>query len=353
MELITKKLIIMKKSLFFVLILTLSSAKLFSQDFSDPLEYLNFIDQKQHAIAEDMWTYISTSAHSNRDRKITRKKTDLLQTINDAKLEVRRMPAYNGSTDLRDSMVAYLDFSAKLLTAELTEMEALEFDAKKSYKAMQAYLDKVKEVNNKFSIHGEILSNEYEKFAALNDIQITANSSKLSANIKIANIVNEYYNSVYLIYFKAALAEGFINQAINDKDTAQINIWMDSLLAAVNEGNTKLKSVQRYNGDLSLKFACQKAMNNYKLEVNTYLPKILDFYDAETELNKVKANYNSKPQNQITQADVDDYNKAVENYNNAIGTYNQYTEKITELQQDNFKQWKDSADKFIDKNIPK
>jgi len=346
----------MKKYFIVLFVLTtivFNSNNSYSQGFANAVDYLAYINEKQHDIAEDMWAYMSASAHTNRDRKINRKKRALLQTIQQTKTDVSRMPDYNGSTALRDSMVAYLDFSAKLLNGDLTEMEALEFDAKNSYSAMKAYLDKVKQVNQKYADHENRLMTEYEQFAAINNIQLNPNSSQLSAKMATARIVKDYYNNVYMIYFKAAIAENFINKAINDNDTTALKSWTDSLNTAITDGEIGIKQVNIYNGDLSLKFACQKALNSFKLEANTYLPKLLDYYRAETKLNTAKANFDSKSQDQITQADVDTYNNAVNDYNNAIEIYNEYTEKINKLQEDNLKQWNDVSDKFFDQHVPK
>ncbi|MBN2664598.1 MAG: hypothetical protein JXR68_13195 [Bacteroidales bacterium] len=344
----------MKKKFLILIVFSLFTSKaVISQDFTNALEYLEYIDQKQQLIAQDMWTYISTSAHSNSDKRIQNKKSQLLQTISTAKTDVSRMPAFNGSTSLRDSMVDYLNFSTKLLNGDLTEIEVLEFNAKKSYAAMITYLDKVKLVNQKFSDHGNRLTHEYEKFAALNNIQLNPTSSQLAAKMQLANIVNDYYNSVYLICFKGFIAENFINQAINDNDTTALKQWTDSLITAVDEGNIAIKTISAYNGDMSLKFACQKSLNNFKLEADTYLPKIANYFKAQNNLNIAKANYNSKPQNQVTQNDVDVFNKAVNDYNNAIEIYNEYSQKLSKHQQDNSKQWNDASDKFLDQNIPK
>lgn len=344
----------MKYKFLVLIVFTFFASKaVFSQDFTNAHDYLGYIDQKQQLIAEDMWTYISTSAHSNRDKRIQNKKAQLLQTISTVKSDVSRMPAFDGSTSLRDSMIAYLNFSTKLLNGDLTEMEVLEFDAKKSYAAMIAYLDRVKLVNQKFSDQGDRLKQEYEKFAAINNIQLNSTSSQLAEKMQLANVVNEYYNSVYLIYFKGLIAQNFVTQAINENDTSSLNRWTDSLKTAVDEGNIAIKTISVYDGDMSLKFTCQKSLNNFKLEADTYLPKIAKYYTAQNNLNIAKANYNSKPQNQVTQDDIDMYNNAVNEYNAAIEIYNEYSQKLSKLQQEIIKQWNDASDKFLDQHIPK
>ncbi len=347
---------LMKKIFVFLIIILLSvsySEKLVAQDFTDAFEYLSYIDEKQNEISQDMWTYISASAHSNRDRKISRKKSDLIQTINAAKNDIKRMPSLDGNSDLRDSMVAYLDYSAKLLTGDLTVMEAMELDSKLSYKAMKKYLDKVDEVNQKFSDQGDRLHKEFEKFAAVNDIELTQTTSDLEVKMQTAKVVNDYYNEVYLIYFRVAIAETFAIKAINTDDTIALAQWIDSMVVAIKDGNVELKKIGAYKGDLSVKFSCQKAMNNFNLEATNYLPKILNYYDVQRQIDIAKANYENKSQSDITQGDIDAYNSTVENYNNAINEYNDVIDKMTKLQKNNSAQWNDASDKFLDKNIPK
>ncbi len=324
-----------------------------AQDFTNAFEYLGYIEKRQEDITKATWNYIRTSAHSNWEGRVKRKKSKLIETIREAKNEIYQMPPFDGSTELRDSMVAYLKFSEKLLKGDYAQVEALEFEAKKSYEAMTKYLKKVEEINKKFSKHSEGLSEDIRQFATLHDIKIQETSSKTAAKIKISNIVNNYYNKLYLIYFRCAIANNFALQALNDEDTTKFKKWKDSLDVAVKIGNKKLFKYKGYNNDYSMKFTCQKSLNNYKLIHDNYFKKILNYYRAEANLEIAKKKYESKNKNKLTQEDVDQYNEAISNYNNAAEQYQQAVENTQNVLKNNQKQWNEVSDKFLDKHVPK
>ncbi|MBN2893319.1 MAG: hypothetical protein JXL97_15715 [Bacteroidales bacterium] len=343
----------MKKILLITLIVILGITTVKSQDFTSATGYLGFIIEKQKIIAENMWAYVKANAHTNSEKKVERKKSDLIATIDRAGSEIRLMPAFQGEVTLRDSMVKYLETSKKMLNGEFAEIELLEANANTSYELMKIYLQKVSDANEKYAIKNEMISDQINKFAEEHNIELIKSSSELTANLKISNIVYKYYNSIYLIYFRGYIEDSFIIDAINSGDTTAIKQRMDSLIIAYKYGEVDLKAIAGYNGDYSLKFACQKALSHYQKVATILLPKILDYYKAENELNAEKKRFEAIPEKKRTQQDVDAYNFAITKYNNSIKIYNETIKTLNTEIQNNSEQWNNAVDKFIDKNIPK
>lgn len=343
----------MKKILLvlFIGIIGFSNSK--AQDLATASGYLGFILEKQKVIAESMWDYIKTKAHSDRDKKVSRKKDDLIKTIKQEGAEIRLMPAFEGSTTLRDSMVVYLESSINILNGDYTEIEKLETKAQTSYEFMKLYLKKMDEANDKYEKMSESISKQIDIFAEENNINLVDNNSKLHANLKISNIVYGYYNNIYLIFFRGYIEDTFIIEAVNNQDTVSLKQRVDSLTVAYKYGDIDLKSTGSYNGDYTLRFTCQKSLNHYKKEATVYIPKILDYFRAESELNLAKQKYNSIPQKEVTQGDIDAYNFAISKYNNAIKVYNETIKNLNDDIKNNVEQWNDAVDKFLGKHIPK
>ena len=335
------------------LILFLFSIKGEAQDFTTSHGYLSFIIEKEKIVEQSVWEYIKTSAHSNRDKKIARKKEDLIETIQKVVQEIAFMPAFEGDASLRDSMVVFFERSVDMLKGDYAEIEILEKDAGNSYQAMRTYLDVKSKANEKYAEANEKISIQVDKFAEKNGINLVEGHSKLSANLKISNIVFTYYEEIYLIYFRGLIEDSFIIDAINNDDTTAIKMHLDSLTIAYAEGQNDLKQIKSYNGDYSLKYVCQKSLSHYKKEATLYIPKILIFYRVEAELDRVKTEYEAIPEKDVTQDDINKYNFTVAKYNTAIKEYNITMEKMNDDMQNNQKQWTDVVDKFMKNHIPK
>lgn len=335
------------------LVLIVSNFVVKAQDFSSSKEYLGFILEKESLVAEDMWTYIRTSAHSNSENKIQRKKNELIKTIKDASREIALMPPFEGDASLRDSMVLFFNRSVDLLNGDYAEVEELEAKSNSSYYAMKEYLEAQSKANKKDLAANEKVLLQVNQFADDNGIKLATSNSKLSANLKISNVVYDYYNEIYLIFFRGYINETFINDAINKNDTVALKINIDSLTTAYTVGELEIKSKKGYNGDYTLKNACLKAISHYKKEATLYLPEILNFYRVETELDLVKKNYESIPKNDVTQDDINKYNFTISKYNTAAEEYNKTIDLIGKAQQSNANNWSKAVDKFLNTNIPK
>jgi len=280
--------------LFFLCIL---SKSFYAQyDISTAYGYLGFILEKQKDVSEAMWEYTKTSAHSGKGKKVDKKKSELVKTIQDVNKEIAQMPPFEGDMSLRDSVVFFFNYAISMLNGEYAEVERLEVLAEKSYHAMKAYLDAAAKANEKFQQSQDRIMAQIDIFASQNDITLTEGTSKTTANLKISNIVYSYSNQIYLIYFRGALEDNFIVEAINNSDTLLLKLHIDSLTAAYKLGEDEIKGISAYNRDNSLVLACKKSIAHYKKQATVSLPKILEYYRAEDYFNKVKAKYDAKSQ---------------------------------------------------------
>ncbi len=324
-----------------------------AQNFSSAYDYLSYIKERNDKVAQQMWEYVSASAHSKRDKKIDKSRDELIQTIKDAKKELAAMPPYNGDATLRDSMVANLDFYLKMLNGDLLQAEEMAFESQKSYDAMQKYLKKQEQIDIEFSEQTARVAAIYKEFAEQNDIQIVEGESKLSKKVTQANLVYNYYNKVYLIFFHGYIAETFLVPAIEKEDTTAFQAWTDSLRVAYELGNKQITQIQGFGGDYNLKFSCQKALNHYGYVVNNLLPVFDRYFKAADNMKRQQVIIDLIPENSRTQKDIDKYNSAVEEYNTAIKDFNKTIDLFNKSRQENLKQWQAAKQTFFDRHVPK
>ncbi len=342
----------MKKIFLFAIILILSIA-LQAQDLTNARDYLEFIRSKQEKIQEDLWDYVSASAHSNHQRKIQKRRQNLITEVEKAREEIRKMPPLDGKTTLRDSMVLYLTQYDAMLKGDYADLDKLEKNADESYGAMLAYRKKNDEINDRLDIQKEHINNLYNQFAKNHNIKIVETQSELSKKMITTNLVMEYYDKIYLPQFRLTLYRKKLLEAITADDTTKINNYEDSLKIAIKEGQKKLINTIGYGGDYTLKFACQKTIQNSKLILNNYLPNIKKYYKARKNYDRQKAFVDKKGQNNLTKQEVDAFNNSVNEVNTSVKKYNDSYKKIQTLTEQDIAQWNKAVDKFFDKHIPK
>lgn len=342
----------MKKTLIFVLFIIISIST-FSQDFQNPVDYLNYINTRQQNIEKEMWDYARTFAHSNRQGKIIRNRKQFIQSIQTAIDEISKMPAFKGKTDLRDSIVEHLKMYYNLVNGQYTELEKLEEKSTESYQAMMKFIQKQDEINKKISDDGKRISVLYNNFAKDNNLEVTETNDEISAKITLSNIVLRYYQKLYLYRFKMQIYNTKMIESANKMDSLSTHRYLDTLKQVISEVNQALRKVNAYNGDLTLKFTCQKSVQNFKLIAENYMPTILKFIDIYNEYERNKKIIDNTPKNKLTQEQINSYNSIVEKYNNQLNQYNKKIKEIQKIMQTEQKQWNDAVDKFLDKNIPK
>ncbi len=343
---------LMKKTGVLIFLLSLVFS-LSAQDFSDPVTYLDFINRKNYEIGKQLWNYMRISAHSRNDKRIAKEKVKLIQTIEATRREIAQLPPLNGKTDLRDSMVSYLDYAKKLITGELTLVEKMKLVAQKSFSAMQEYLAKRDEISNKLREKGKMVNEIFKQTAQENNIVLTESQSKLLQKIQLAGFVNDYYDKLFLIYFRNYLALSRVIDAISDKDTVHFVAWRDSLTQSISWSYDQLKKIGPFNNDYSLYQTTREIVDEFK-KINTqYLTAFEEYFQATEELKHWQEVVSSKPREELTVQEVNSYNSAVDSYNAAVKKVNIAMESIQEITNNISDKWDKAVKKFMDKHVPR
>ncbi len=341
------------KKIFLSAIILIVGLAIQAQDLTNAKDYLEFIRSRQEKIQEELWDYVSATAHSNRKGKIQRRRQDLIAEVEKAREEIRQLPPLDGKTTLRDSVVLFLTQYDAMLKGDYADLDELKQKADESYGAMLAYRKKNEEINDRISEQSQHIGELYRRFAEEHNIKLIHAESALSQKMLTTNLVSEYYDQIYLLQFRLTLYRKKLLEEIAADDTLKINNYEDSLKIAIDEAEKKLKNITGYDGDYNLKFACQKTIQNSKLILNNYLPDIKKYYVARRNYDRQKAIVDRKGQNNLTQDEVNAFNNSVNEVNATIKKYNDSYEKIRTLTEQDIKQWNTAVDKFFDRHVPK
>lgn len=323
-----------------------------AQSYANAGQYLGFMNDQHRQIMKDALSYTSAVAHGKSARKVDSRRVTLLQTVKDAQKKVGAMPAWETDKSLRDSTTAFFKITYHVLNDDYGKIVDLEEVAEQSYDAMEAYLLAKKLADEKLDEANERLEKTVEKFAADHNVNLLASEDKLSKKAKQASRVNEYYNEVYLIFFKSFKQEAYLLEALATKNINSIEQNKNSLSRLSDEGLAKLKTIQAFDGDPSLTVTCRDLLTFYKKEADK-IPVATDYFMKEENFNKVKTAFESKKEKDRTQKDVDEYNKAVNDMNTAVNKYNDSMNVLNNDRGNMINKWNKTVSNFLDKHTPK
>lgn len=325
-----------------------------AQDFKTPVDYLNYIGKETDVISKTTWNYTKAIAHSKSARKIDATRKTLIKSIQNASKKVSNLKnGYNGDTEYRDQLLAYLSISEKFINDDYGKIIDLQEVAEQSYDYMEAYITARDLVNQKINEEVDKLNTNQKLFAKKYNIQITEDNSALGKKMKLSNEVFNYHTQMYLIFFKVSVTDLNLSNAIQKNDLNAIQQNASSLELYANEGLEKLKTIAPYNKDASLINGTKKALEFYKKEAVEMTPKVINFLMLNQKVEDSKASLEKKPEKQKTKQEIDNFNNLVKEVNKEVGEYNKLNSKFFQEKVAVNNSWEQVGADFISKHVPK
>jgi hypothetical protein len=340
----------MKLIAFFILFLAAYSVS--AQDLKTAGGYFDRVNSVFGPIQKDMWDYTRTVAHNKSARKVESRRKELIASINTAIGSIKRLKDFEGDASLRDSALSYLQVCKAVIEENYSKIMEMEEIAEQSYDYMEAYILARQKAGDIMEKSGDNIEAAQKAFAASHDINlIEAEDTKISRKLKQASRVYEHYNKVYLIFFKSYKQEAYLLDATKKGDVNAMEQNKNSLLKFATEGLDSLKDVKSFDGDGSLKVACQQMLTFYKEEAEKKFQDIIDFQMKKENFEKQKAAVEKRPAKERTKEMIDAYNKAINDYNNSINKVNQRHEELNKSRTRLLNNWNSAADTFTNSHI--
>jgi hypothetical protein len=161
----------MKRILSALALLTLLiSVRLPAQDFTDPLQYLDYIGKANEALTQKYLVYLSFMSHGKNARKVEKRRTELLNAISDTRFSVAGMPPFKGDRSFRDTTVIYLKILNSVFNEDYGKIVNMEEIAEQSYDLMEAYMLAKEKANEKLETASQRQHEVQKKFAVAHNI---------------------------------------------------------------------------------------------------------------------------------------------------------------------------------------
>jgi hypothetical protein len=316
-------------------------------------EYMTQISQTYEPIKKETWDYMTAVGNGRSAKKIDKRRKDLLLSMDVASGTLRKMKPWEGDASYRDSSLAYLRMSKIVLNEDYGRIVDMEEVAEQSYDAMEAYLLARKKANEKYKAAAALLQVAAQDFADRHNVNLLSpDDDKLSQKIEQAGKVFDYYDKAFLVMFKAQVEENYAIAALAKADMSGAEQNRNKMAEYSKEGLKSAAGMGAFESDNSLKLALEKMLTFFKTEAEVKMPTLIDFYLKKENFEKMKKAIDSKPKNQLTDTEVDQFNKAVNDYNAAIGTYNKTNDELNSARSKAFTDWNNAATGFMQKHVP-
>lgn len=314
---------------------------------------MTFVGESYESIRKETWDYVRVSSSGKNAKRVEKRRQDLVKELAEQKSKISKMPGYEGDVEYRDQIVNYLQLKLAVFDEDFGQIVDMEEIAEETYDAMEAYLLAKERASQKLEAMEKVLNESQEAFAVRQNIRLVdGERSKISKKLAQAGKVINYYNPVYLTFFKVFKEEAYFLDALNQENTGALEQHRKSMLSLVKEAKAALDTIPSYNRDGSVKSGCIQMLNFYKLEADAHFPKYIQFYLAKENFERSGKSFNSKKKSQRTKEIIDAYNKSVSDYNNSIKAFNTTNDFLNKTRSQKLDNWNRTVRGFMDRNMP-
>jgi hypothetical protein len=343
-----------QKILLFISInLVFASQALYSQDFSNPGDYMTAISNAQTEMNQKYMAYMSATAHVRRARKIDKMRQQALESIDNSRSKTIDLPIYKGTDNsLRQSSIEYIKFCYNIFNDDYAKILNMEDIAEQSFDEMQAFLLLQEKINEKLDEANGKMKSATDAFAKKYKVNLIETKNDLTEKLDESGKLNHYRNQLYLIYYKCFWEDGEIVKAMNAGKITESEQGRNSLIRFADEGILGLDSLKNFQGDPALAVTCREILKFYKRMAEDAMPKLMDYFLKKENFEKIKKSFEAKSESDRSKKDIDAFNNGVKEINKATDTFNATNKKIDGERKDATNKW-DEADKtFAETHMP-
>ena len=342
----------MKNFILVFLLIALASGPfdVLAQD-SEAIAYLKKLSEPVNGLKNETWQYLKAVTRGKSARKVENKRQKLLNELKATKLEVKGAGGFQSDHALRKSFDQYLGLTYTVLNEDFGKILNMEEIAEQSYDAMEAYLLAKEKAHAKLDSASEALQQAERQFATQHGITlIESDTDKVAQKIKEASATLDYYNDVYLIFFKSYKEEAYVLDALQRHDVSALEQHAGTLATFAEQGVDQLKNTGDYQRDNRLRLAAQQMLIFYRQEATEDFPIFVDFFLKKDRFEKLQKVMDAKKKKDMTQQDVDQFNKAANEYNQAVASLNTRSETANQQRTQQLDRWNRSVKAFFDQH---
>jgi hypothetical protein len=343
----------MHRCFFFLIFTVLFFPQVKGQMIENAGDYMTAMSNAQVEMDQKYMAYISASAHSRREKKIERLRSQALESIDNAKYKTIDLPKYKGDNSLREASIEYIQFCYRIFNEDYSKIVNMEEIAEQSVDQMEAFLLLEEKTSEKLHEAYDNLIKAEKDFAAKYSVNLVDTKNDLSNKMGTAGELNSYCDRIYILFFKCNWEDGQLFNALNSHKLNDAEQARNSVIGFAQQGLELLKtdSMRTFQGNPELAAGCREALLFYQAMAKDDIPKLMDFYLKQENFDKIKSSLEAKGPAK-TKDDVDQYNKAVKDINGSVNSFNQLNQELNKSRQQVVQNWENTEKTFRDEVMP-
>lgn len=306
------------KQLIFLLLTLSTFGLLHAQDFTNPLQYFDYLNQQHAELGGKNLEYVQHSVHNENIQEVEGKRIEVLKQLGRAVIRVGVLPSYEGDDAMRLELMKVLKVYLESFEIEFSEINMLKSKSSESFEAMQKYLDAQDAAEKKLAKAADKYLQAQKAFAERHSIKLV--EAEGNSEIDQINQVNAYYRVIFMKYFKISKLNAAFSDALNEKDTKAMEKSRLILLSAAKYELKKLQLFPSFKGDAQYRDAATEVVKFYKIMAG-------DGYKKMTIISAKE---------ELTNEDVDTYNQVITLLNvKSTELINAYNNALNQLLRNN------------------
>ncbi|MFK7923306.1 MAG: hypothetical protein AB8H47_15185 [Bacteroidia bacterium] len=295
-----------------------SPLMLSAQSFNEPVEYFNYIAERQRQVLNKHIRYVSHSVHSDNYRDIERRRIQLIKELNQSIRQLERIQPLKGDNKLRNTAIEVFEEYLAAFNVEFKESLSLKQNSQDSYEAMEKYFAAQDKAEEKLQKSGEKFDKAVEAFAEKHEMQFEKdNESEIADQFKITGEVNSYTRELFLLYFKVSKSNAGFIDALNERKEGKMAKAREELIATTAEALQSIETKSDFKGDKNLLVKTKS---------------LIEYYQEIAQGDYATLTGIMENQASLTQEQVDQYNQILQNLpTKEQKMVNEYTEARTAL----------------------
>ena len=324
----------------------------FNQKLSNAKDYHEYISKEYSSVSVDLWNYLSLTAPLKKVLPAEKDRKELAKAVQAAINKISALSDFSGNTSLKDSVISFLKLSQGIINQDYEGISKLENGIDQSYESMETYLRTKEKAINKLNAACKIVDAEENKFASTNNI-IMEGKEKNKNKIDDFIFSYNYFNEVYLIFFKGFKQEFALFEAEKNANLKSLEPAKNILVLSNSEGTKKLEGIQEDKENLKLKSVCGEMLKFYEAASQENYTNATNYLIEKDKFDKIRIPWEKKKENQKSQRDGDIYNAALEAVTNAYNKFIDSNKKLTLARSKAVEKWNWTLEKFSDKYLGK
>lgn len=320
-----------------------------AQETQAAAAYMAEINEAVDDTQGETWRYLKAATRGRSARTLERKRGALIDEMGDVIEKVREIEGFKGNKDYQKEVLNYLELTHIVIREDYSKIMDLEDIAEQSYDDMEAYLLAKEIASQKMDSAFAIFQNAQKAFAEKHGVELVEGErSRREEKIAKASEALSYYNTIFLIFFRANVQEQYVVDAMNRNDLVSLEQSINAMKSATQMAKESLDTVSKFKGDPKLIVAAMQMLDFYEKEAEQDFPKVVDFYLKKDSFERLAKQMESKKQSDLSKEEINAYNKAVNEYNGMIPSFNRLSERTNEKRAQMHERWENRLEEFFD-----